>query len=52
MAISLDFQRAIEYQEKDLSVAKDVGDRAGEGSAYGNLSNAYDSLEDFQRSIK
>ena len=32
-----DFQRAIEYHEKDLSIAKEVGDRAGEGSAHFNL---------------
>ena len=37
---------------KDLSIAKDVGDRAGEGSAYGNLGNAYYSLGDFQRAIE
>ena len=47
-----DFQRAIEYHEKDLSIAKDVGDRAGEGSAYCNLGNAYHSLGDFQRAIE
>ena len=47
-----DFQRAIEYHEKDLSIAKDVGDRAGEGSAYGNLGNAYRSLGDLQRAIE
>ena len=32
-----DFQRAIYYFNKSLSVAKEVGDRVGEGSAYGNL---------------
>ena len=34
-----DFRRALEYHEKDLSIAKDVGDRAGEGRAYCNLGN-------------
>ena len=47
-----DFQQAIEYHEKDLSIAKDVGDRAGEGLAYCNLGNAYDSLGYFQRAIE
>ena len=35
--------KAIEYHEKDLKIAKEIGDRAGEGRAYGNLSNAYQS---------
>ena len=46
------FQRAIEYHEKDVIIAKDVGDRAGEGRAYCNLGNAYHSLGDFQRAIE
>ena len=29
-----------------------MGDRAGEGKAYGNLGNAYDSLGDFQKAIE
>ena len=45
-------QRAIEYHEKDVSIAKDVGDRAGEGRAYGNLGNAYNNLTDYQRVIE
>ena len=47
-----DFQQAIEYHQKHLSIAKAVGDRAGEGGAYGNLGNAYDSLGDFQQAIE
>ena len=35
-----DYQKAIEYHEKDLKIAKEIGDRAGEGRAYGNLGNA------------
>ena len=46
------FQRAIEYDEKDVSITKDVGDRAGEGRAYCNLGNAYHSLGNFQRAIE
>ena len=53
MAISaMLFQRAIEYHEKHLSIAKDLGNRAGEGRAYCNLGNAYHSLADFQRAIE
>ena len=47
-----DNQKAIEYHEKLLKLAKEIGDRAGEGAAYGNLGNAYDSLEDYQKSIE
>ena len=36
-----DFRKAIEYLEKDLKIAIEIGDRAGEGGAYGNLGNAY-----------
>ena len=35
-----DFQNAIDRHEGDLKISKDVGDRAGEGSAYGNLGKA------------
>ena len=52
MAISaMLLQRAIEYHEKDLSIAKDVGNRARDGPTYCNLGNAYHSLADFQRAI-
>ena len=34
------YQRTIENHEKDLKIAKKIGDRAGEGGAYGNLGNA------------
>ena len=47
-----DYQKAIEYHEKDLKIAKEIGDRAGEGAAYGNLGNAYDSLGDYQKAIE
>jgi len=30
----------IEYHEKDLIIAKEIGVRDGEGRAYGNLGNA------------
>ena len=39
-----DFRKAIEYHERHLKISKEVGDRAGEGRAYGNLGNAYNSL--------
>jgi hypothetical protein len=47
-----DFSRAIEYHTQCLAIAKEVGDRAGEGTAYGSLGNAYKSLGDFSRAIE
>jgi tetratricopeptide (TPR) repeat protein len=35
-----------------LAIAKEVGDRAGEGRAYGNLGNAYQSQGDYSKAIE
>ncbi|CAH3186183.1 unnamed protein product [Porites lobata] len=42
----------IEYHKQQLNFAKKVGDRAGQGRAYCNLGNAYDSLGQFQQAIE
>ena len=42
----------IEYHEQQLSIAIVVGDRAGQGRAYGNLGIAYNSLGQFQQAIE
>ena len=47
-----DFRKAIEYHEKDLKLAIEIGDRAREGGAYGNLGNAYYSQGDFRKAIE
>ena len=47
-----DFRKAIEYHEKHLKIAIEIGDRAGEGRAYGNLGNPYFSLGDFRKAIE
>ena len=31
------FPKAVEYRERHLQIAKEVGDKAGEGESYGNL---------------
>ena len=45
-------EKTIEYHEKDLQIAIEVGDRGGEGGAYGNLGIAYGSLGDYQKAIE
>jgi len=35
------YAKAIAYHQQELAIAKEVGDRAGEGKAYGNLGNAH-----------
>ena len=35
-----------------MKFAKEIGDRAGEGGAYGNLGNAYRSLGNYQKAIE
>ena len=47
-----DFRKAIEYHERQLKISKEVGDRAGQGIACGNLGIAYRSLGDFQKAIE
>ena len=43
-----DFKTAIDYHERCVKVARELGDRSGEGEAYGNLSNAHHRLGDFK----
>ena len=48
-----DFHQAIEYLKLYLSIAKEVGDRAGSvGCVCGTLGGAYQSLGDYQRAIE
>jgi tetratricopeptide (TPR) repeat protein len=46
------FSKALEHHKEHLAIAKEVGDRAGEGAAYGNLGIAYESQGDFSKAIK
>ena len=47
-----DYQKSIEYQEKHLKIAIEIGDRVGEGRAYGNLGVAAIPLYNYQKSIE
>jgi tetratricopeptide (TPR) repeat protein len=45
------FSKAHEYHKEHLAIAKEVGDRAGEGRAYANVGIAYQSQGDFIKAI-
>ena len=45
-------EKAIEYLNLYLKIAKGVGDKHGKDVAYGNLGNAYDRLGDFKKAIE
>ena len=47
-----DYAKAIAYHTQNLAIAKEVGNRVGEGVAYGNLSNAYRLQGDFSKAIE
>ena len=47
-----DFRKALEYHEKRLKTAIEIGDRAGEEAAYENLGIAYNSQGDFRKAIE
>ena len=47
-----DFHGAIEYLKQYLSIAEEVGDRAGAGCAYGTLGCVYRSLGDSQTALE
>jgi tetratricopeptide (TPR) repeat protein len=45
------YPQAIASYEKSLDLAREIGDRQGEGNSLGNLGNAYDSLGQYERAI-
>ncbi|XP_015774332.1 PREDICTED: G-protein-signaling modulator 2-like [Acropora digitifera] len=47
-----DYQNAIDYHEKRLKIAQEIGDRSGEGTAYENLGIAYHSLSEYRKAIE
>ena len=44
--------KAIDCCEKLVKIALEIGDQRGEGGAYGNLDDAYESLGDHQKAIE
>ena len=45
-------QKAIEYLEQALQIAREMGDRQNEGIHLGNLGNAYTNLGEYRKAIK
>ena len=46
-----DFSKTIENHAQDLASAKEVGDRAGEGQAYGNLGTCHMHLNEYFNAV-
>ena len=46
-----DYRRAGDHHQQALAIARDIGDRQGEGAVLGNLGLCYDSLGDYRRAI-
>ena len=44
-----EYKRAKEYQEKALAIARETGDRQGEGTTYGTLGTVMHSLGEYQK---
>lgn len=47
-----DFRDEMKKWNQALKIYVSIGDKQGEGSAYGNLGNAYDSLGDYPKAIE
>ncbi|KEI69117.1 hypothetical protein A19Y_4470 [Planktothrix agardhii NIVA-CYA 126/8] len=46
------YQKAIEFHQQSLTIAREIGDRNGEGNNLNNLGNAYHSLGQYQKAIE
>ena len=46
------FSKALEHHKEHLTMAREVGDRLGEGAAYANLGSAYRSQRNFSKAIE
>ncbi|MBE9040788.1 tetratricopeptide repeat protein [Oscillatoriales cyanobacterium LEGE 11467] len=46
-----EYQRAIDFYQQYLAIAREIGNRNGEGTALGNLGVAYQFLGEYQRAI-
>ena len=44
-----EYKKAKEYYEKALAITMEIGDREGEGAAYGNLGNVFHSHSEYKK---
>ena len=44
--------KAVEFYQKALNIAQEVGGRAGEGRTYSNLGSAYNCLGEFDKAAE
>ncbi|MBC7879755.1 MAG: tetratricopeptide repeat protein [Anaerolineae bacterium] len=47
-----EYQKAIDYHTKSLQMALQIGDKQGEGAAYGNLGLVYRIVGEYQKAIE
>jgi len=47
-----DYPKAIEHYQQSLDIAREIGDRGGEGNSLGNLGGCYYSLGDYPKAIE
>ena len=45
-------EKPLSIKKEDLEIAKEIGDQAGEGGAFGNLFTAFQSLGDYRKAIE
>ena len=46
-----EYERAIDFHQRSLAIAREIGDRQGEGVSLGSLGIAYFSLSEYERAI-
>ncbi|MGL4375884.1 MAG: CHAT domain-containing protein [Microcoleaceae cyanobacterium] len=47
-----EYQKALEYYQQSLTIAKEIGDHAGEATSLGNIGRAYAQLKNYLESEK
>ena len=45
------YEQAIDHYQQSLTIAREIGDRQGEGKALNNLGNAYNNLGQYEQAI-
>jgi tetratricopeptide (TPR) repeat protein len=48
----VEFAKAVKSLEKQLAIARELGERVEEGRGYGNLGNAYADLDEYVKALE